>query len=287
MKNKVDFFIAGAPKAGTTALHHSLSMHPEVFMPTLKEPNYFSAKELMTDNLYYQEKIISSLTDYEKLYSGAGNKLKGDASVSYLFYPSTASNIFQYNPEARIIIILRHPIERAYSHYQMDKRLGYVKAPLDAIIADSGNNAPSYFQQYFLLGKYTEQVKRYLDVFSPVQVKVFLFEELKNDFTKVMEETLLFLGINNREFIPVSQQQNASFEFNTPFFSELYRHQWLRKGLKKLIPEKITFSVMKKISRKSKTEISGKLRNQLMEFYREDILSLSKLIHKDLNHWLG
>ncbi|MBL7929817.1 MAG: sulfotransferase domain-containing protein [Bacteroidia bacterium] len=286
MKDKVDFFIVGAPKAGTTSLHNSLALHDEIFMPEIKEPNFFSSAELRSDNLYYNEIIISSLSDYEKLFAGAGEKIKGDASVSYLFYPSTASKIFNYNPEARIIILLRQPIERAVSHYQMDKRLGFVNAPMEAIFADEGNNAPSYFQQYFQLGKYAKQVKRYMDLFPESQMKFFLFEEVKNDFRKVMKDTLLFLGIKNLDSIPVSENQNASFDFNLPLLSNLYRHARIRKRLKKAIPERFATSLMKTFSRKSKSDISDKLRIQLKEFYRDDILALSQLINKNLNHWL-
>ncbi len=286
MKDKVDFFIVGAPKAGTTSLHNSLALHPEIFMPDIKEPNFFSSDELLADQLYYREKIISSLQEYEKLYSVAGNKIKGDASVSYLFYPLTAEKIKQYNPESRIIIILRHPIERAVSHYQMDKRLGFVNAPLEAIFADGGNNAPSYFQQYFLLGKYTDQVKKYLNVFPESQVKIFFFEEVKSDFKKVMKDTLLFLGVNNFEMIPVSENQNASFDFSLPLFTKLYRHSWIRKGLKKAIPASLASNLMKNFSRKSKSDISEKLRIQLKEFYRDDIHELNRLLNQNLKHWL-
>lgn len=286
MKDPVNFFIVGAPKAGTTSLHNSLALHPEIFMPEIKEPNFFSSRELLADKLYYHEKIISSLSDYQKLFSDAGTRLKGDASVSYLFYPSVASEIFKYNPEARIIILLRQPIERAISHYRMDKRLGFVKAPLDAIYVDYGHNAPSYFQQYFLLGKYTEQVKRYLDIFPANHVKIFLFDEVKKDFRKVMEDTLHFLGFKYTGFISVSENQNASFEFNVPFISGLYRYGWLRKGLKKILPGSQALNLLKRFSRKSKTEISENLNSQLADFYRDDIIALGKLINKDLKHWL-
>jgi hypothetical protein len=286
MNDKVAFFIVGAPKAGTTSMHTSLAMHPDIFMPEMKEPNFFSCAELMSDNLYYQEKIISSLEEYTQLFAGAGVRLKGEASVSYLFYPSTASNICRYNPEARIIIILREPIERAISHYQMDKRLGFVRAPLEAIFADGGNNAPSYFQQYFLLGKYAEQVQRYLQVFPAAQVKIFLFEEVKNNFRKLMEDTLLFLGINHRTSFPVSENQNASFDFQLPVLAGLYRQAWIRKSIKKLVSDQLAFALMKKFTRKSAVAVSDNLRVQLKDYYREDILALSKLINKNLNHWL-
>lgn len=125
-----------------------------------------------------------------------------------------------------------------------------------------------------------------MDLFPESQMKFFLFEEVKNDFRKVMKDTLLFLGIKNLDSIPVSENQNASFDFNLPLLSNLYRHARIRKRLKKAIPERFATSLMKTFSRKSKSDISDKLRIQLKEFYRDDILALSQLINKNLNHWL-
>jgi hypothetical protein len=286
MSAKTDFFIVGAPKAGTTALHNTLALHPEIFMPDIKEPNFFSGSELKANKLYYREKIITDPDEYQQLYAKAGNKLKGDASVSYLFYPSTAGNIFQYNPQAKIIIILRHPVERAVSHYRMDQRLGWVKAGLEDIFFKNRHPASVFFQQYFLLGKYAEQVKRYLEVFPEDQVKIFLFEELKSDFRKTVSETLTFLGVKATDEIQISENQNASFVFRNRILSFLYRLQWLRKGIKKIMPESLSGVMLENLTRKPSAEISEKLLKELSAFYREDIMALSNLIKKDLTHWL-
>ena len=149
--SKVNTFIVGAAKCATTSLYRYLANHPDVFMSTPKELNYFSATELKNQELYYNEKVISNLGDYEEIFHNAdadGKKILGEASVSYLFYPSVPKKIFEYNKNAKIIIILRNPIERAFSHYLMDERLGYVNIGFEEIFKSKDQN-PLYFQQYF------------------------------------------------------------------------------------------------------------------------------------------
>ena len=110
----VDVFIVGAAKAGTTALHTALDKHPLMFMSAVKEPNYFSAAELQLEETLNKSGLITTDAEYRKLFSGAApQQLLGEASVSYLAYPSSAERIFAYNPDAKIIISLREPVSRA------------------------------------------------------------------------------------------------------------------------------------------------------------------------------
>src|SRR5882672_7527464 len=97
-----NFFIVGAPKAGTTSLYFYLQRHPEVFMSPVKEPNFFSYDETIKQNLYHKEKGVGKLEDYRKLFSSANghHKAIGEASVSYLFYPSVAEKIKKFSPDA-------------------------------------------------------------------------------------------------------------------------------------------------------------------------------------------
>ena len=155
---KPNFFIVGAPKAGTTSLYAYLSMHPEVFMPsTIKEPDYFSHKAILAQNLYYNTTHVTNLEEYLDLFSLAnGEKAIGEASVSYLYYQEAARNLYDFNPEARIIIILREPVERAFSHYLMDARLGLIKATFDDIVFEKLSGQPyadMYYQQVVSFGK--------------------------------------------------------------------------------------------------------------------------------------
>ncbi|MFM9056644.1 MAG: sulfotransferase domain-containing protein, partial [Bacteroidota bacterium] len=117
---KTGFFIVGAAKAGTSALHHVLSLHPGVSMSSVKEPNFFSWDLIEQQQLYYETPQIRTEDSYEALFQGHPGRLRGEASVSYLYYPAVAKRLYDYNPSAKIIIVLREPISRAQSHYGMD-----------------------------------------------------------------------------------------------------------------------------------------------------------------------
>src|SRR5689334_14600377 len=101
-----NFFIVGAPKAGTTSLYHYLKQHPEVYMSPVKEPNYFSYEETVKQNLYHKEKGVGTFEEYSKLFASANGRHKaiGEASVSYLFYASVPEKIKKAVPHAKIVI---------------------------------------------------------------------------------------------------------------------------------------------------------------------------------------
>ena len=119
----VDFFIVGAPKAGTTSLFYYLNKNKGICMSSIKEPNFFSSQDLKIQKIYYDSLILDNLKEYERIFTPKNKQqIIGEASVSYLFYPNVANRIFDYNPRSKIIIILRDPVERAFSHYSMDLR---------------------------------------------------------------------------------------------------------------------------------------------------------------------
>ena len=108
---KVDFFIVGAPKSATTSLFHYLGQHEGISMSTIKEPDFFSHLELDKQKLYYKSKPVSYINTYHNLFlKKKKSQLLGEASVSYLFYPKVSERIFSYNPNAKIIIVLRNPV---------------------------------------------------------------------------------------------------------------------------------------------------------------------------------
>ena len=139
---KVNTFIVGAPKAGTTSLHFYLQQHPDVCMSEIKEPNYFTAQEVV--KLYYDVSPVNSEDWYHSIFTKPTRKVIGEGSVSYLFYPEVAQKIYNYNPEARILIILRNPVQRAFSHYLMDFRLGLCNISLEEIL-DKPSKYPHFY----------------------------------------------------------------------------------------------------------------------------------------------
>ncbi len=283
-----NFFIVGAPKAGTTSLYHYLDEHPDVFMSPLKETNYFSYETTVKQNLYYKEKGISNWNDYLKLFENSSDKKAiGEASVSYLFYPEVAQLIKAKFPGSKIIIMLRNPVDRAFSHYQMDYKLGYVNSSLEKIIFNENRNAIEnlFYQQFILLGMYFEQVKRYLDVFGAEKVLIIFFDDFKNDTGKEIKRLYHFLGIDESIQLNLGKTHNP---FTTPrngLFRFIYQFKSLRLMIKNILPDKMLATIQQLILTKKKTPPSDKTINYLVELYKPDIMKLEKLLTRNLSAW--
>tara|TARA_B100000513_G_scaffold72869_1_gene29288 strand:+ start:6822 stop:7670 length:849 start_codon:yes stop_codon:yes gene_type:complete len=278
---KVNTFIVGAPKAGTTSLHYYLNQHADVSMSSVKEPNFFSSKEV--ESLFYNSKCIDDSNDYHGLFSKEKRQIIGEASVSYLYYEKVPNRIHDYNSEAKIIIMLREPVERSFSHYLMDCRLGFCSVKLEDIIANP-QSYPQFFQQYIELGNYYSQLKRYYDIFGKEQLLVIFYEDFKTDTKKVMKSVFSFLQI---------EQQEIDFSIKNPFLlpsnaliSKLYKFNFIRKGIKTIMPERILSLISSKyFSANSKPMLSMSTEQQLKAFYKPDIFQLEKLLNIDLARW--
>jgi hypothetical protein len=284
---KVDFFIVGAPKSGTTSLYHYLDQHSDINMSIVKEPNYFSAEELKRQDLYYKSKIISTIDEYDKLFKNQkGNQLLGEASVSYLFYPDVAGKIKLYNPNAKIIILLRDPIERAYSHHNMDRRLGYVKDDLSNIINDSSvMNHSLYYQQYIQLGQYYTQVKNYIDVFGRDNVCVMLYDDLKENNKDLTDKVISFLKLKEYDGIDYNIPYNSSKSSDFKIINFLYKLSFLRRLVLMILPVSLVDHLENKFFKSKEIVMSQDLESQLYDLYCDEILLLEKMLNVDLSLW--
>lgn len=277
---KVNTFIVGAPKAGTTSLHHYLNQHTEVSMSSVKEPNFFSSNEV--SSLFYNSLCIKSTENYHQLFE-EHNKIMGEASVSYLFYKEVPKRIHDYNSNAKIIIMLRQPIERAFSHYLMDCRLGLCSISLEEIINYPEKYA-QFYQQYVELGSYYSQLNRYLSIFDKDRVKVIFYEDFKNNTTKEMSNLFKFLEIENQ---PLDLSiQNSFLAPSNSLIAFLYKFNWIRKTVKFLTPFSLILSLKKTLmSGSKKPKISDEVNQQLKRHYRDDVSQLEKLLNEDLSRW--
>ena len=284
-----NFIIVGAPKAGTTSLHKYMDEHPDVFVSTPKEVNFFSYDELSRQNLVYDDFRCEDLAAYEALFAPAGDaKAVGEASVSYLFYPQTPAKIKQTIPDVKIIMILRDPIKRGFSHWLMDHRLGWCKSSYEDIL---DGKAPAdqqavYYQQYVELGLYHDQVKRYLDLFGENNVKVYLQEDLFADMSAVMRDVFEFLQIDP-DFKPDLDKKYNTFQSpKNSLIGKLYSSYWLRQLGKKLFPGSLKSKVKSLLFEKGKKpELSDALHKRLLAIYKDDIIKLEQLIERDLSKW--
>jgi hypothetical protein len=172
-----NFFIVGAAKAGTTSLYRYLAQHPNIYMPKVKEPHWFSRVKNPGD-----AGRITTEADYLRLFQGwRGEKAVGEASPSYLWESKAPYRIKERLPEAKIIILLRNPVDRAFSHYLMDVRDCIQQRPFyEAIMTDYGSQPKRWgiSHLYVELGEYHEQMLRYLDCFGRERVLTLFFEEV-------------------------------------------------------------------------------------------------------------
>ena len=192
-----DFYVVGAPKAGTTSIYNYLSQHPKIFVPEIKEPDYFSFPEVR--DTYYNVHIVADPEEYVNLYSEArSGQISGDFSPSYLFSAQSARRIAEKNPGAKILIVLRDPVERAISHYLMDVNSGLNTMSLMESISEKNKINSLFYREYVEGGRYDEQIARFKQYFPDSQIKVLQFENLKRDVQGFMNEIISFLGIGEK-----------------------------------------------------------------------------------------
>jgi len=310
MNNKPDFFIVGAAKAGTTALQQILDDHPGIYMSPLKEPNFFYddvaikdlRKELLaklaTENA---EKWISDgmqgmlWTAYlrdeklnKKIFEKATDKICGEASVSYLYSKNAAKNIFNYNPHAKIIILLRNPSERAWSHFNMEKRMGLLQNSFINEFNKHKNDVNPVWgiDPIFLSGGfYHNQVKRFLNVFPKEQIFICLYDDFKNNPNKTIHAILRFIGINNSEgeFIIDNKKVN---EARKSIVDDILPSEGIKAKARKIARMFGLHTFLKNLlSRENKTTLTPENKKLLAEYYAKDIQELEKLIEVNLNNW--
>jgi hypothetical protein len=311
MNNKPDFFIVGAAKSGTTALQQTVASHVDVYMSPIKEPNFFynevAIKELRSG---LQEKLkkenaakwinngmqgelwnafIRDEALYKKLFSKARtNQRCGEASVSYLYSIKAAENIFSYNPNAKIIIMLRNPVDRAWSHFNMEQRMGLVSGNfLQEFNKHKSISNPIWGKDAIFLsgGNYYEQVKRYLDIFPKEQVLICLYDDYKINPQDTINKILTFIGVtinSNSELIKNKKANEARKSIIDDFLPE----GGLKSSLRKLVQFVGLHRLLKKmLSKESKEQLPSEYRFLLKEYYEPEIEKLEKLISVNLNNW--
>jgi len=197
---KPNFFIVGAAKCGTTSIVDGLNSHSEVYFPERKEPMFFIPDIGVTD-----------LETYMGLYRGIHTNILGDASTGYLYDKNTAELIYEFNDNAKILIVLRHPVRGMYSMWQYMTTFGNENLSFVHAIKDMENRKGEEFKRkcvgwyanylYAERYKYNEQVKRYLMRFPANNVRVIIFEELIANPEQELDETLRFIG---RQRVPIS-----------------------------------------------------------------------------------
>jgi hypothetical protein len=283
---KPDFFLVGAAKAGTTSIFKYLLQHPSIFIPDIKEPHYFSefpqprAPRLENDEAY--------LALFEHCPEEA---TAGDASTSYLYSPNAARRIHDLNPKARILIVLRNPIDRAYSFYWHNRREfaedQSFEHALDAEPRRVMEGTPFRYH-YVTSGLYFEQVKRYLDVFGADAVLIHLFEDLKRDPAGLCQRIFQFLGVDPHYPVDTGSIYNPGGENRNRMVGWLVSPQFPGRKLIRSVFPRASRSAKHWLMAKNITSpkpMNPDTRARLASAFRSDIERLEDLISRDLTTW--
>lgn len=304
-----NFFIAGVPKSGTTALYHSVRQHPEVYMSRIKEPTYFGAADLLSGRLgdsiaphletnrktleLYLDGRLDRLPNsalvldedhYLRLFEGVRDQSAiGEASVSYFWLPKAAGAIRARVPDAKLVFLLRDPAERAFSQHlaagyydpQMSFRERFLAGP------------ETKWWIWKQVGQYGTHLQRFFDLFPREQILIQLHDDYRADPLRILQNVFAFLGVDPAFQPDVSPRYN---EPALPRFATLhalrrallgrtfisrYLPPWLRGPLRRLY-----------LRPRAGVRMEPADRQMVIDHFRQEVLHASRLIGRDLSHWL-
>ncbi|HEV8352604.1 MAG TPA: sulfotransferase [bacterium] len=290
-----NFFIVGAPKCGTTSLYRWLDAHPEVYTSPRKEPHYF-CPDLYSPTYVHDEPTYLSL-----FARGAGRRRAGEASVYYLYSREAAGRIAAFAPDARIIMMLRNPVDMIHSLHSQRLFGGYEEIEeFEAALAAEparklGYNLPPNPYPipclfYREMGKYAGQVARYLQRFARGQIHVIYFDDFVQDPAGSFERVCRFLEID-AEFRPVFQTANPNTTVRSPRLRDWMKFSPATRALARAVmPRPLRRGLaetLHQLNRRAtpRRPMSPALRRRLQAEFAADVASLGRLLDYDLSRW--
>ena len=299
---KTDFFIIGAPKSGTTSLCNYLDQHPDICISNPKEPDYFGSDLLKPDKPKTKEEYLSCFK------GGSTEQLWGEGSTIYWLSQKAPQEIYDFNPQAKIIVMLREPVSLLYSlHSQLifdlHEDITDFKLALEAEKErKQGKKIPPKCRRLNLLFysevvHFTDHLKRYLNVFGSNKVKIIIFDDFVKDTANVYRETLDFLSVNSN-FQPSFNIYNANKTISNFTLYQFFRDPppWIFAMGRMVTPSclvkyrrKLGWNFIKTqkllTPNKSRSPLDPELYQQLQYKFEKEVNKLSCLLERDLSEW--
>lgn len=281
------FIVIGVAKAGTTSLYRYLDQHPQIFMYPEKGTNFFGYEDARDwrwqdegDPPLLRHFRVRTLEEYDAAFEGVSDEVAvGEVSPQYFRCPTAAARIHEHIPDAKLVVSLRNPAERAFSGFLMRTRRGErVKSAHDDLTADA-----SHVREGF----YFKRMKRYFDLFSRDQMKVILFDDFRRDPSKVMVDLFEFVGAETNFLPDTSPQHNPANVPKSKAVNRLLYHPRMIRAVKSVLPQGVHGMAkrIRQMNLKPPPTLPDDLRGALLEIYREDILKLESLLNRDLSVW--
>jgi hypothetical protein len=271
------FLVIGAYKAGTTSLYHYLRAHPQVFMTEAKETFYF------TDRAYH-----NGLDWYESQFADAGDALaRGEASTAYSawpFFEHVPERAHALVPDAKLIYVLRHPIERLLSQYRFDARMWWDKRPIDEAVLDE--------TRYVSRSRYAMQIDQWLPYY-PLERMLFLTSEgLRDDRRRELRRAYEFLGVDP-DFVPrdVDREHNRREDIRVENDAvRRLRGTAVHRAARAIVPKQLRHAVWRLGTTEKQPDvvaatISPAVEQKLLDLLRPDLERLPGFVGPDFDAW--
>jgi hypothetical protein len=297
---KPDFFLVGAPRCATTAMFAFLSQHPQIYMPLRKEVHYFGSDLTRKPGNPW---FVTEEADYLSLFDAAPeSQIVGEASVLYLYSKNAAAEIKAFQPDAKIIIQLRNPIDMMYSYHGqhllsvqediedfeeayrcVEERRQLKRMPRWCIMPQQ--------LLYPDIAKYSEQIERYYEHFGREKVHIMFHDDFRQDASGEFAKLLSFLGVDS-DFLPSFDSINSH---------RSVRYRWLQgqtqlpslpvRMLLGLLPDRYAYLVLIHLATinskpAKRSPLRPEFRLQLAKEFKEEVDKLSDLLGRDLSHWV-
>lgn len=276
-----NFFIAGTPRAGTTSLYEYLKDIDGIYMSPIKEPNYFSVN--ISDKILLQ-KPFRKKNEYLKLFRNVKDEIAiGEGSHSYLWDPQSAKLIHQAIPDAKIILILRDPVERAFSHYLFTVGVGQENGTFSDAIKKALKAKPDFSGAIIEAGLYGKQIDRYLKYFEKEKIKIVISEEFIKNTESIMKEILEFLDVGVVKTCSFKKIHHEYSVIDNKFIALLIRNRMVRHAAKNFLPRQGGRKLKEFFDKKGiKPELNENDKQFLQEYYHNDVLHLEKILNRKL-----
>jgi len=298
-----DFFIIGVPKAGTTALHAALADHPELLLSKVKEPKYFLCEDQPPPrqngpgDAHSRKEWIWRRDHYEALFDGPPELLRGESTPFYLYDIAAQRRLAQLLPAARLIVIVRDPVDRAYSnwlHLWSDglEPVGDFQRACE--LEDERIRAGwGLFWHYRRLGLYGNQLESLLEWFPREQIHVLRYRDVVETPASALDDVCAFLGVT-QGIVQQVRAENTRGYVNWSTRSPLLRST-LRVGASAgawfppQVWRKASAPLLRSLQRRSgpRPQVASEDRRRLLEFFDADIKKLGALLGRDFSDWLG
>jgi Sulfotransferase family len=297
--------LIGAARCGTSALCSFLDQHPQIYISPSREPNFFIAEGQGVspfrgpgdrEALERFDMWVSTLERYQSLFADVTTeKAIGEGSTWYLYDERAHQRIYRHIPDARLIAILRNPVDRAYSAYSMLWRDGRETiTDFDRALSAEDWRVRAQWEplwHYRRMGYYFSQLKRYYDTFDPAQIRVVLYDDFNTRPFDVLRDLFRFLEVDEQFTPDVSTRHNVSMVPKHALYHRIVAGRYpLKAVVKAVLPSGFRSRVKRKLVSANLTvppPLAPDVRRELVDVFRADILQLQALIRRDLSHWLA